>query len=145
MSKTNQPIPSTETIDATPSPSAEKALVVNHDARRFVLPIHGGAGKVVKLNPGLNFVPTEAWDDIERQARQFPDELPAFLKRDRRVETLGVQEPGIDSVPTDRAVQLVRLTLDRRILARWGDTETRPTVLTEIRAQLDQLDGTKAA
>lgn len=64
--------------------------------------------------------------------------------RDRKLEVIA--DGGIEGLPNDRAVELVRKTFDPALLRAWRDpaqADGRKTVVDAIEGQLAKLDGSK--
>ena len=122
--------------------SPEKVLIVNHDARIYYLTV-GREGRQVRFVPGVSFIEPKDWADILKQAKAKTDELASFLLQDGRLQELGAGDGTVSGMPASKAIGIVQKTLDRKLLNRWGDDETRPTVQKAIAKQLELLDGSK--
>jgi hypothetical protein len=110
-------------------------------------------GKEIKwLTPGWNEFPSHIWKQYENDAeikKMIADgaiELLAdkvTVKEGRKTVTkvlgAGDEELRIKDLPEPRAIELVKQTLNRGMLQRWDDEETRHKVKRALAAQIKPL------
>lgn len=111
-------------------------LIRNTTARIFATHLEK---KLIALKPGVNDVDPNTWKALKA--------LPVIghaLSEGELVE-VGVPEakaPSVESLKgfkPDDAIKLVKTTVDRELLERWIDGESRKKVLDALEAQLDAV------
>lgn len=99
-------------------------LVTNNEPKLWHL------GEILTLWPGVNDVDPAKWVEA------LKIKLVYTLCADGVFE---VAEGGLETFPTPKAVEAVKLTFDPKLLAQWEETEKRRPVLNAIAKQLARM------
>lgn len=102
-------------------------LVTNNDPKLWHL------AEILTLWPGVNEVDPAQW------AEALKIKLVYSLCVDGVFE---VAEGGLETFPTPKAVETVRMTFDPKLLAQWEETEKRKPVLNAIAKQSTRMKPT---
>ncbi len=102
-------------------------IVVNNQARFHNL------GDIVVLKPGVNDVPDVVWDEaLEIAAVRTMVEDKTFTVEKRSLKDLSRLKPA-------DAAELVKVTYDKELLAKWAAAEKRRAISDLIAAQVDAV------
>jgi len=127
----------TSVASTATEPAAEpKVLVINHEARLIhaTLPTKSGTPEVHTFKPGANAIERDLWDAV-RETK--------IIQRCLADETMTVHsERGADvkAMKVIKAVEVIKVTFDRAMLARWAEDDKRGAVQKAIKAQIAALD-----
>lgn len=116
-----------------------KVLVINHQAKlvHATLPHKSGTPTVHTLKPGTNAFDKALWEQLV---------ATKIIKRGLEAETItvhGAAGADISKMKVTKAVEVIKLTFDPALLARWAEDDKRGAVQKAIKAQLEALDGSK--
>lgn len=125
-------------------------LIKYNKSNIHALAEHDGASvkKVHWLQPGWNEFPNKVFalykndpeilDMIDNGVIELMDEK---VKVGRKVETVGVSDAELDirKLEEKKAVEVIKGTLNLKMLQRWADEETRHKVKRAVEAQLKPL------
>jgi len=94
----------------------------------------------IKLKPGLNEVDSKEWDKVKTdpEVLTFLEEeiLVVLSEEDKPVEKI---LPNLKDRKTKDAVDLIKNTMDPKLLEKWSKGEKRAGVLRAIDSQLSAL------
>lgn len=118
-------------------------IVHNHQPRLIDIPgplraSPGSTGGVVsdftvKLKPGANAPEPEQWAAVAEYG------VIKTLIKEKKLEVVSTRAQAFEQMPIDEAIPLVRETLDRDLLKRWAEGESRAKVRSAIEAQIKKV------
>lgn len=119
----------------------ETIKVVNNEARVHTIGCGyavtaGGAGRTartLRLLPGLNEVPADLWE----KAKKLP--VVAHYVKTQVFEEVHSKATGLAGLSMRDAIDTVNLTMDRELLKKWKNEESRDPVVSAIEVQIDHV------
>lgn len=103
------------------------------------------SGDVVIMVPGINPLPTDFWKSLERNRnvqRMISDNQLSVIREDdgdpekAKKEGVSVELQGLDVAAS---CDIVKKVMNKKVLDKWFEEETRRKVIVTIERQLDTL------